>query len=266
MSVGTQSVSSSVLNTLTSIQQKTNKLQTELTTNKNILDPAQQGIVTRLTSQVNGFEAAQTNMSKYQNVLSVTQTGLSSISALLTQMQSIANSSNDPSVTSATAATNQKTLAALIVQIAQLSSSSQIDGVGLLASSSVDLDVQTGLTTADKTTLTAVPSDTTSLGIASLDVSTQAGAAAAITALATALGKISASQSSVASNQLALTNTAALDASISQSLTSTIDAIQKPNAAEIQQQLSDLSTANSINLWALNQINTQASSVLSLFR
>ena len=50
MSVGTQSVSSSVLNTLTSIQQKTNKLQTELTTNKNILDPAQQGIVTMLKS------------------------------------------------------------------------------------------------------------------------------------------------------------------------------------------------------------------------
>ena len=104
-------------------------MQQELTTNKNVLDPAQQGVVTRLGSQVAGFAAAHSNVSKYQNVLAVTQTGLSSISNILTQLQTIANSANDPTTAPATAAANQKTFVALMKQIDALSQSSQIDGV-----------------------------------------------------------------------------------------------------------------------------------------
>lgn len=267
MSLGITSTSSAiVLNSVNDTQNTTNTLQQVLATNKKVLNPAQQGIVTRLSSQVNGFAAAQTNIAKYQNVLGVTATGLTSIANLITQLQTIANSSNDPSVTTATAATNQKTFAALIKQIDSLSKSSQIDGVGLMGTASTDIAVQSGLSATDTTTLSAVPSDSTTLAIDTLDVSTQAGAATAIAALSTALGTVAASQASIASNQLSLTNTAALDTSISQSLTNTIDNIQQPNAQELQQQLTKLSTQQSINYWLLNQMNQQSQNVLTLFR
>lgn len=266
MSIGIFAPSSVVLNSVTNTQNQTNKLQQELSTNQNILDPAQQGVVTRLGSQVAGFHAAHTNVSKYQNVLAVTQTGLTSISNIVTQLQTIANSANDPTTSSATAAANQKTFAALMKQIDALSASSQIDGVGLMGAASVDTKVQTGLTSTDQTTLTAVPSDNASLGLTGLDVSTPAGAATAITALATALGKISSSQSSIAADISSMTNVDALNTTISQSLSSTITSIQQPNAQQLQQDLAALNNQQNINYWVLNQMNQEAQAVLTLFR
>lgn len=267
MSIGiTQSSSSIVLNSIKDVNTQTSTLQQELASNQNVLNPAQQGIVTRLSSQASGFTAAQTNISKYQNVLGVTSTGLTSVASLVTQLQTIANSSNDPSVTAATAATNQKTFAALLKQIDTLSSSSQIDGVGLMGSTSTDINVQSGITATDVTAMTAVPSDTTSLGINALDVSTAAGAATAIDSLNTALATIAASQASIASNQLSLTNTSALDTSIAESLTKTITNITQPDASKLQQELTQLNTQQSINYWLMNQMNTQAQNVLTLFR
>lgn len=266
MSIGIFAPSSVVLNSVTNTQNQTNTLQQELTTNKNILDPAQQGVVTRLGSQVAGFTAAHLNVSKYQNVLAVTQTGLTSISNILTQLQTIANSANDPTTGAATASANQKTFAALMKQIDALSTSSQIDGVSLMGKTSVDTKVQTGLTSTDQTTLTAVPSDTVTLGLTGLDVSTAAGAALAITALSTALGTISSSQSSIAADISSMTNVDALNTTISQSLASTITSIEQPNAQQLQQDLAALNNQQNINYWVLNQMNQEASAVLTLFR
>ena len=266
MSIGIFAPSSVVLNSVTNTQNQTNNLQQELTTNQNILDPAQQGVVTRLGSQVAGFTAAHTNVSKYQNVLAVTQTGLSSISNILTQLQTIANSANDPTTGTDTATANQKTFSTLMKQIDALSKSSQIDGVSLMDGAAVDTKVQTGLTSTDQTTLTAVPSDTTALGLTGLDVSTATGAALAITALATALGKISSSQSSIAADISSMTNVDALNTTISQSLSSTITSIQQPNAQQLQQELAALNNQQNINYWILNQMNQAASAVLTLFR
>ena len=266
MSIGIFAPSSVVLNSVTNTQNQTNNLQQELTTNQNILDPAQQGVVTRLGSQVAGFTAAHTNVSKYQNVLAVTQTGLGSISNILTQLQTIANSANDPTTAPDTAAANQKTFVALMKQIDALSKSSQIDGVSLMGGASVNTKVQTGLTSTDQTELTAVPSDTVALGLTGLDVSTSAGAASAITALATALGKISSSQSSIAADISSMTNVDALNTTISQSLSSTITSIEQPNAQQLQQDLAALNNQQNINYWILNQMNQAASAVLTLFR
>lgn len=266
MSIGIFAPSSVVLNSVTNTQNRTNNLQHELTTNQNILDPAQQGVVTRLGSQVAGFTATHTNVSKYQNVLAVTQTGLSSISNILTQLQTIANSANDPTTGTDTATANQKTFSTLMKQIDALSKSSQIDGVSLMDGAAVDTKVQTGLTSTDQTTLTAVPSDTTALGLTGLDVSTATGAALAITALATALGKISSSQSSIAADISSMTNVDALNTTISQSLSSTITSIQQPNAQQLQQELAALNNQQNINYWILNQMNQAASAVLTLFR
>ncbi len=266
LTAGSSNASSGILSSLSSTQSLTNNIQTQLSTNKKILDPAQQGVVTRLSSQVTSYAAAHNNIAKAQNVLNVASTGLKSVSSLLTQMQDLANKANDATMTSTDAAKLQQTFAHLLSQIQSTSNASKVDSVGLLGSAATDLAIQTGLTSSDTTTVSAVKSDTTTLGISALDISSASGATAAIAALQTALDTVSTSQSSIAADQLALQTVDEQDASIAQNLQNTIDTIQKPDAAQLQIDLQAANNQQSMNYYLINQMNQEAQSVLTIFR
>jgi len=266
LTAGTSNAGSGIIQSLGSNQNSINDIQTQLSTNKKILDPAQQGVVTRLASQVTSYSAAHNNIAKAQNVLNVASTGLNSISSLLTQMQDLANKANDATMTTQDAAKLNQTFLHLLSQIQSTANNSKVDSVGLLASGSTDLAIQTGLTSSDTTTVSAVLADTTSLGISSLDISTSGGAAAAIASLQTALDTVSTSQSSVAADQMALQTVDDQDASISQNLQNTIDSIQKPDAAKLQMDLQNANNQQSMNYYLINQMNQEASAVLTIFR
>ena len=265
---GNGTAQSGVLNSLSSNANGINSIQRQLSTNKKDLDPAQQGVVTRLSSQVASFGAAHNNIAKAQNVLSVAATGLSTISSLLTQMQDLANKANDATMTSADAAKLNQTFQHLLSQITSTADNSKIDSVGIAGTSSVDLTIQTGLTTGagDTTTVSAVKSDAATLQIDTQDISTSGGARAAIAALKAALDTVSTNQSSVAADQAALTSQDALNSSISQNLQNTIDSIQKPDAAQLQMDLQNMNNQQSMNYYLINQMNQEAQGVLTIFR
>ncbi len=265
---GSSTAQSGILGSLSSNSNSIANIQLQLSTNKKILDPAQQGVVTRLSSQVTGFAAAHNNIAKAQNVLNVAATGLSSISNLLTQMQDLANKANDATMQDTDRAKLQKTFQHLLDQITSVSTSSKVDNTGLLDSGSADLVIQTGLTTAtsDQTTISAVKADTSTLGLDTADISTASGAAGAIDALATALSTVSESQSSVAADQAGLSSLDTLNASISDNLKNTIDSIQKPDAAQLQMDLQNMNNQQSMNYYLINQMNQEAQGVLTIFR
>jgi len=266
MSIGTLTSSSNVLNSINSNQSKINDIQAVLTSGKNILDPAQQGVVTRLSSQVTGYTATQNNIAKAQNVLGVTQTGLKQIASVLTQLEDLANKANDTALTSADAIKLNKTFQALLKQVDTLAKTSTVDGTGIIGATSPDLSVQTGLTAADTTTLTALASDATTLGINALDISTTTGAASAIDLLKSALDSVSTNQSSVAAYQVALTSVSENNTSITQGLQDTIDGIQKPDAQALQMQLQDSNNQENINYYLINQLNQESQAVLKIFQ
>lgn len=257
---------SNVLNSIGSNQTKINDIQRTLTSGKNMLDPAQQGVVTRLNSQVTGYAATQNNISKAQNVLGVTQTGLKQISSVISQLQDLANKANDTALTPADATKLNKTFQALLKQVDTLSKTSTVDGTGIIGATSADLNIQTGLTAADNTTLAAVKSDATTLGINALDISTTTGAASAIDLLKTALDTVSTNQSSVAAYQVALTSVSENNTSITQGLQSTIDSIEKPDAQLLQMQLQEANNQQNINYYLITQMNQESQAVLKIFQ
>lgn len=266
LTAGTSNAGSSILSSLNSNQSLTNDIQTQLSTNKKILDPAQQGVVTRLSSQVTSYGAAHNNIAKAQNVMNVAQTGLKSISSLLTQMQDLANKANDATMTAADAAKLNQTFTSLLSQVQSAATNTKIDGTGLLHSSASNLAIQTGLTVTDLTTINAVKADTTSLSISAASISNSTNAALAITALKAALDNVSTSQSTVASDQIALDTQDSLIGSISHNLQNTIDTIQKPDAAKLQMDLQAANNQQSMNYYLINQMNQEAQSVLTIFR
>lgn len=258
--------SSNVLTSLGANQTKINDIQSVLTSGVNKLDPAQQGVVTRLSSQVSGYTATQNNIAKAQNILGVTQSGLKQIASVLSQLQDLANKANDTALTSADALKLNKTFEALLKQIDTLATTSTVDGTGILGATSSDLKIQTGLTAADSTTLATLASDTTTLGINGLDISTISGASSAIDLLKTALDSVSTNQSSVAAYQVALTSVSDNNASITQGLQNTIDSIQKPNIQALQMQLQDANNQQNINYYLINQMNQESQAVLKIFQ
>lgn len=266
LTAGSPTASSGVLSSLSTNQSRATDIQKMLSTNKKILDPAQQGVVTRLGSQVTSYGAAHNNIAKAQNVMNVAQTGLKSISNLLTQMQDLANKANDATMTTADAAKLNQTFTSLLAQVQSTATNTKIDGTGLIHSSASNLAIQTGLTITDLTTISAVKADTTSLSISAASISILSNASAAITALKTALDTVSTNQSTVASDQIALSTQNDLISSISENLKNTIDSIEKPDAAALQMELQNNNNQQSMNYYLINQMNQQAQSVLTIFR
>jgi len=269
LTAGSTNAASGILGSLGDNSSLISSIQTQLSTNKKTLDPAQQGVVTRLTSQVKSFEAAASNISKAKNVLNVAATGLTSIASLLTQMQALANQANDATMGDSDKLKLQQTFTALLTQVNATANGAKVDGVGLIGAGGTggvtNLNIQTGLTSADTTEIQAQSSDATGLSITGLSI-TGSGAGAAMTALASALSTISGAQSSIAANQLTLDTVAAQDASISTNVQNAIDSIQKPDAAALQMQLQNANNQQSMNYYLINQMNQEAQAVLTIFR
>jgi len=228
---GAANSGSTILSSLGNNSSLITSIQNQLSTNKKTLDPAQQGVVTRLNSQVTSYAAADKNIQKAQNVLSVTATGLSSISSLLTQMQDLANKASDATMTKDDAAKLNQTFQSLLKQVTTTASKSIIDSVGLLGPGSHDLEIQTGLSSDDITKISGVnstaadliPKGTTAMGAAAsaaAGAASNAAAVAANTTTALAAGLVSGAAGTAAnlaafkaSNDTAITNNSAAAAS-----------------------------------------------------
>jgi len=188
---GAANSGSTILSSLGNNSSLISSIQNQLSTNKKILDPAQQGVVTRLNSQVTSYAAATNNIAKAQNVLNVSATGLSSISSLLTQMQDLANKANDATMTTADAAKLNQTFQSLLKQVTTTATKSIIDSVGLLGPNSVALEIQTGLTASETTRIAGVNStakDLIGTGNIASKASVASVASVASAASASALG------------------------------------------------------------------------------
>ena len=259
----TMTIASTLTAAVNDIQLKINQVQTELSSGVKTLDPAQTGVVTRLSAQATGYTAVGNNITQAQNVINVAQTGLSSIASVITQMQKLANQAASGTLSATDLTTLQTTFASLATQVGNIGTSASVNGANLLAGAG-GIGVQTGLTSADQTTVTGTDVATMATGLQLLDLTT--GAGAAVDALTLALSAVSTSQSSLNASTVGLTSQSSQAASLVTSLNSTIDSIQKVDAPAAQIKLQQLNSQQSIDYYLINQMNTQSQAMLSIFR
>ena len=251
---------------INNVQKNIQLTQTQLATNTKTLDPGQLGEVTRLSSQVTGYNSAVSNIAQSRSAISVAQTGLSSINDLMTQLTDLANKSASGSLSSGDRANLNVTFTTLISQIDSIATNASVNGVNLIGAAAADQVVQTGITASDTTTIVATKSDTATLGIDALSIDTAANATLAVTALGTALDTLSSNQSALAANDAGLAAKSKTDAAIATNLQSAIDAIQKPDQAALQMELTQLNNQQSIDYYLISQMNTASQAQLTIFR
>uniref|UniRef100_UPI0040481113 flagellin n=1 Tax=Polynucleobacter sp. TaxID=2029855 RepID=UPI0040481113 len=151
---------SGLANTLSSaiakVQNDIVDVQNQLASGKKTLNPAENGIVTRLSAQADAYNSVENNISNAKNVIAVGQTSLQSVATILTQMKSLATQASSSGLTASDATSLQTTFASLAAQIADLGTGADVNGSNLLAGGSISVTTGINGNTASATTVTGV--------------------------------------------------------------------------------------------------------------
>ena len=177
MASSINSLAANLANSVNSVQAEMVETQNQLMSGTKKMTPAENGVVTRLTAQAEGWAVAANNITAAQNVINVAQTGLSSISTIITQMKSLSSQASSAGLTTSDKASLNTTFQNLATQIAALGKSTSVNGNNLLGGTpgfTVTTGISGNASTASSTT-----------GIAGVDIP---GLASTIAALSVANG------------------------------------------------------------------------------
>ncbi|AWW49532.1 flagellin [Polynucleobacter paneuropaeus] len=140
-------------NSVAKVQAEIVDVQNQLTAGTKTLDPASNGIVTRLGAQATAYGTVQNNISTAQNVISVGQTALSSVATILNQMKQIATQAASGGLQSTDLDSLNTTYTSLEAQAEALIDAASVNGVNVLGAT--NLVVTTGIDGATNTTVSA---------------------------------------------------------------------------------------------------------------
>jgi flagellin-like hook-associated protein FlgL len=246
-------------------------VQKQLSTGTKVLNPGENGIVTTLTAQAQGYDIAVKNITSATNVLDIGQTTLTAIAEVISNMKNLASQASSAGLSTSDLASISTTFQNLFAQITPLFTAAQING----ASNNILIAGSFGVTTdaaGTQFTLTGVDLGT-SLGLATTSAAittaapfTATTAATVVTELATFLGNISTAQGTISAYSSTLDALSESAKGVSSGLTSTVGSISKIDSTLLQAQLQQLNTQQSIDYYLVSQANTSLAAILQIFR
>ena len=199
LSVNTNMNSLVAQNNLQSSQSRMNnalqRLSTGLQINSAADNPA--GLVTSSleNAQISGLQQSIQNIQTGSALVQTADSSLSNINDLLVQVRNLAaNSANTATQSTASLAANQANAAALLSSIDNIATTTKFGTVALLDGSFSAAQFQTGAFSGQTASLTIAKSDSTTLGVNAIDITTAAGATAALTAIDAAISTVASSR------------------------------------------------------------------------
>jgi flagellin len=207
-------------------------------------DAAGLAIATKMTSEIRGLTAARRNSNDGISLAQTAEGALGNISNMLQRMKELATQSANGTLSASDKANLKVEGDALIAQIAQVAAT-KFNGVAVFSATAINIQTGTGAT--DQVAITAGAMDTTTLGVAALDVST---GTAAFAALDTAMETVTTARANMGAVQNRL------DATVN-NLTSTIT-----NLSDARSRIEDADFSEESSALAKNQVLAQASTAM----
>ena len=167
------------------------KLSTGLSINKAGDDPA--GLVTSSlqNAQISGLSQSIQNIETGSALVQTADSSLANVNDLLVQVRNLAaNSANTATQSTASLAANQANADALIASIDNIANTTKFGTVALLDGTFTAQQFQTGAFSGETASLTIANSDSTTLAVNALDLTTAAGASLALTAIDAAISTV----------------------------------------------------------------------------
>jgi flagellin-like hook-associated protein FlgL len=266
MSILIPKLSPILTNAINSVQENITKTQTKLATG---LDPEISGtkasVILSLSSDITTWKTRSTNLKLVDDIVSVAQTGLTSISTLLYQMKNIATLAETTTGTSDLASLSA-TYLSLATQIQSTANSASVNGSNLLNTSS-GITIYPALSSYTTSTIYGYNFATVGTTLAgSYTFSTAADAAAKVTTLSGYITTLSTVQTSLSAYSDLLSATATAATSTADGLTSYISDLHGIDTTALQNSLQTYNNQQSIDYYLVGQMNAAASEELRIFR
>ncbi|MFC0240426.1 flagellin [Rhodopseudomonas telluris] len=204
-------------------------------------DAAGLAISTRISSDVTTLQQAATNASQAVAILQTADGGASNISDILARMKSLASESASGTTTDSSRAYINSEFSQLSSQIDSIASGTRYSSQSLLDGTSVfasGVSVLVGTQGSDTITITLSNLKSATLGVSTLDVSTQSGATSALSSLDTAINTVSAARASIGAQESRFNFSADSISTQTQNLQSANSAIKDVDIASEQAKLS----------------------------
>lgn len=229
-------------------------------------DAAGNAIATRMSSEVRGLNMAIRNANDGISAAQTAEGGMNEITSMLQRMRELSVQSANGTLSSGDRTNLQAEVTQLIGQIGDVASRTTFNDVALLDGTNASISIQTGSDASQTVSIALTDVDAAALAVATLDISTDTGATAALTALDSALDTVTTAQANLGASQNRLQTTVSnlsdRVANITESRSRIMDVDFSSETTELakNQILSQASTA------MLAQANQSQQGVLSLLR
>lgn len=229
-------------------------------------DAAGLAIASRMTSQVRGLSAAMRNANDGISLAQTAEGAMGEVGNMLQRVRELAVQSANGTNSTSDRTAIQAEVTQLLGQIDDIASTTTFNGTNLVDGTATALAVQTGINSGDTVTLAIASMATADLGVAAVDLSTQAGASAALALLDTAIDTVNASRAGLGAVQNRFEATVSNLTSTVTNLTEARSRIEDADFSAETTQLAKAQILNQASTAMLAQANQSQQGVLSLIR
>lgn len=242
------------------------RLSSGLRINKAADDAAGLAISQGLTAQINGIGQAVRNAQDGINMVQTADGALTETQSILQRMRTLSvQSANDSNDTNARADI-QTEVTALNSELDRIASKTTFNNVNLLDGTFTAKQFHVGYASGDTISVSIANNDSATLGTAGVDLATQAGAEAGITAVDTAIQTVSTTRASLGATQNRLQHTINNLSVTQTNLQASNSAIQDTDMAQEMSNYSRTQILSQAGTSMLKQANSSAQGVLSLLQ
>ena len=181
-----------LFNTTTRLSKSLERLSSGFRINRASDDAAGLAISEKLRKEVRSLQVAQRNALDGVSMAQIGESALEESSNLLIRMRELAVQSNNGTLGSNERASLQQEFAALQSEINRIAAVTEFNGITILQSAGVSIQLQVGVdaVSADRITISGVQATTSAIGVATISISTAGAASAALAALDSAITQV----------------------------------------------------------------------------
>lgn len=231
-------------------------------------DPAGIGIVSTMKTQQMSYDVVSKNIDGGLSLLNVASTALGSQQGILTELKGLATQAASGLLTADQRSAVQAQFVELQAQLDNIADEATLFGQNLTGAAAADVEIQSGINSGNKFTLTAAASDGATLGVdgATVNLNDVAGAEAAMAALDLAVGTVAVSQSTIGAQQSGLESLQKLAENTSINIESAISRIEDADIPKLSAELAELQIKMQIQTQMLSITNSMPQMLLGLLR
>ena len=164
-------------------------------------DAAGMAIASKMTSQIKGMTVAIRNANDGISLAQTADSAMGEVTNLVQRLRELAVQSANGTMSAADRTSISTEATELLAQIDDIAANTEFNGVALLDGSQATITIQSGASAGQTIDISLTDATATTLAIDTIDLTTQAGASAALTALDTAITTINDSRAVIGASQ-----------------------------------------------------------------